>query len=83
VQQQSPQGAEWPGLVKRQETRMQSAENSSDVRCLTYAELDNVGGGHPAAILAIGALTAIGMAIGDAWEPDLGAKVPSWYNTMI
>jgi hypothetical protein len=61
---------------------MQSAENSSDVRCLTDAELDNVGGGHPAAILAIGALTALGMLIGNNWGGEV-VPVPSWYNTMI
>ena len=60
---------------------MQSADNTGDVRCLTDAELDNVGGGHPGLIIIPAAV--LGFLIGAMGEPDFEAQVPSWYNTMI
>jgi hypothetical protein len=62
---------------------MHSAENTGDVRRLTDAELDNVGGGHPAA-LVVPALFALGVIYGCLSGPyDFEATPPSWYNTMI
>jgi hypothetical protein len=56
---------------------MHSAENTADVRFLTDAGLDNVNGGlHPVPFVVAG-LFLLGVAIGDAMEPDLGAHVPS------
>jgi len=56
---------------------MNSAEKTGDVRCLTDAELNNVSGGlHPVPFVFAG-LFLLGVAIGDAMEPDLGAHVPS------
>ena len=61
---------------------MHSVETTGDVRCLTDGELDNVSGAHPA-IAVIPVLFLLGFSIGAMSEPDLGAKVPSWYNAMI
>ena len=62
---------------------MHGTEHTGDVRTLTDAELDNVSGGlHPVPFI-VGGFFLLGVAIGDAMEPDLGAQVPSWFNTMI
>ncbi len=56
---------------------MRNAETTSDIRSLTDNELDNVNGGlHPVPFVVAG-LFLLGVAIGDAMEPDLGAHVPS------
>ena len=60
---------------------MHGTENTGDVRSLTDAELDNVGGGHP--LLVIIPAATLGFLIGAFWKTDFDAQVPSWFNTMI
>jgi hypothetical protein len=52
------------------ETEMRNAENTSDIRPLTGAELENVSGGHPAVVVA--AAVFLAWAIGTD-QPPLGA----------
>jgi hypothetical protein len=52
------------------ETEMYNAENTSDIRPLTDAELENVSGGHPAVVVA--AAVFLAWAIGTD-QPPLGA----------
>jgi hypothetical protein len=52
------------------ETEMYNAENTSDIRPLTDAGLENASGGHPAVVVATAAFLA--WAIGTD-QPPLGA----------
>jgi hypothetical protein len=55
------------------ETEMRNAENTSDIRSLTDAELDDVSGGVLGDAILVG-LFLIGVSIGAYW--DLPAKAP-------
>jgi len=62
------------------ETEMYSAENTSDIRSLTDAELENVSGAHPI-IIPVAIAAFLGWAIATD-QPPLGATKESMAKTL-